>query len=220
MSGKSTKALIVGVFLLVSATGTKGEDAPAPKSPEVKAAILKRDKTVEAARQTYARASIAADEQLVADLNSQLKAAMKNQNIKLVKETETACEQAKADLEAAKESLRSGAPPAAAKGAGGQAKVVVTVTATKPWQAFGEVKKGDNLFITAEGQWSHGTGLHGPEGKGLGFLEGRVGEKGTPFVIGAGVRYSVLQDGILYMQCHDTEYDNNAGEVTVTLEKK
>jgi len=117
----------------------------------------------------------------------------------------------------------AGARPAA-PGAPAQSSTV-KVLATKPWQPFGQVKKGDVLAFAATGRWSNNnrpdSPPFGPEGKprerpAYGHLEGRVGN-GAPFTIGVAAKITAPSDGVLFLQMDDTKHDDNTGELTVTI---
>jgi hypothetical protein len=86
-----------------------------------------------------------------------------------------------------------------------------------------EVRRGDVLVVEASGKWTGNRRRpqdtwFGPEGLkgGNGLLQGRVGQ-GEAFAIGAGREIRVQDDGMLMMRMNDTEYEDNAGYVTVKI---
>ena len=112
-----------------------------------------------------------------------------------------------------------------------------------------EVKKGDILSFTASGTWNLGLGPVGSDGKddwcectisepsGEGFrgpvgaLIGRIGNQGSPFLIGAQNIVTADADGILYLgsnenmgPCNNVDrgscYEDNRGTMNVCIEIK
>jgi hypothetical protein len=110
-----------------------------------------------------------------------------------------------------------------------------------------EIKKGDTLSFTASGSWNLGLGPVGPNGKddwcectinepsGEGFrgpvgaLIGRIGNQGSPFLIGSQNIVTADADGILYLgsnenmgPCNNEDrgscYEDNRGTMDVCIE--
>ena len=108
------------------------------------------------------------------------------------------------------------------------------------------VARGNSVSLTASGHWSVGAGEVGPGGKedwcecvvseavgagfrgNLGALIGRIGQRGSPFVIGTAARIKAQEDGTLFMGANDNLgpcdgttrgscYRDNAGTLDVEV---
>jgi hypothetical protein len=117
------------------------------------------------------------------------------------------------------------------------------LAANAAWAPTGiEVKAGDQIQISAEGRWAatnprqlsaNVTSFVGPDGypqtagtKGLvlesanyGALIGRVGETGTPFLIGASFTGAAESDGPLFVAMNDLpgQYQDNVGRLSISV---
>ncbi|NQT86975.1 DUF1080 domain-containing protein, partial [bacterium] len=87
-----------------------------------------------------------------------------------------------------------------------------------------DVKKGDLLLITAEGNWSAGAGACDANGVDTAFaagrrgiLTGRVGEAGATHPLGALSVIEADAAGKLYLAMNDDDRANNTGSVRVTV---
>ncbi len=107
------------------------------------------------------------------------------------------------------------------------------IYAYRDWQSTGvQVQRGDRLYLRARGEWLYTPDeFHGPEGHARypapdfypvpyvqgGILIGRYGEDGTPFVVGRGGNYTVINSGMLYMRINDDVLSDNRGYVEVEI---
>ncbi len=115
------------------------------------------------------------------------------------------------------------------------------VYAYRDWQSMGvKLNAGERLTVRAEGEWLYTPGeYHGPEGharypapafyplrhvegygRGVpgGVLIGRIGESGTPFLVGKYARIFVERAGTLYLRINDDILSDNEGWVAVEIE--
>ena len=107
------------------------------------------------------------------------------------------------------------------------------VYAYRGWQSMG-VQLDENKFVSirANGRWSFLPGLeHGPFGHAGhrapsryplpqvpgGVLLGRIGESGTPFVVGNRHQMKVRSAGLLYLRINDDILSDNEGVVTISI---
>lgn len=110
------------------------------------------------------------------------------------------------------------------------------------WRNSGAIlKKGVVYKITAKGKWTGGPicGWTGPDGYGVSsicsgvtgtyigrdsasLLLGKIGERGSPFVVGGGLELLAPDDGILFFRINDTPMmmSDNSGSVDVTISLK
>jgi clan AA aspartic protease (TIGR02281 family) len=179
----------------------------APSDEAKLSAFEKRDKVVHQAQDAFDRALVAANLDLLRDLDEALKAAQGD--AAAVAKLQAAKKQA--EQEVARGMFRSGG------------KVVVQVNAVDDWTEFLRVRSGDVLNITATGAWSHNVNqnnsTYGPAGNAGGaYLEGKIGDK--VYRIDTGTTISVEADGNLSMRMNDSLRGDNSGFVTVTIVRK
>jgi hypothetical protein len=110
----------------------------------------------------------------------------------------------------------------------------VAVPAIEVWTDSGvDVASGDLLILTATGEVWHGRSkkLFGPEGNSnpevreLNVIEGtnhaaligRIGENGTPFVVGTEYGKPVDEGGRLFLGINDTGVEDNGGQFDVVV---
>ena len=114
----------------------------------------------------------------------------------------------------------------------------VEVSATKAFTDTGiALQGGDDVTIDAHGTINNGSGLAGPDGDsnpqlqkfnlrvGGGLLPGnhaalvaRIGEQGTPFVVGSHTEFAVPDSGgSLFLGVNDAGVDNNSGHFTANV---
>jgi hypothetical protein len=109
--------------------------------------------------------------------------------------------------------------------------VIVTVQgSSEAWTDAIEVRAGQRVKLTAEGQWCGGTQsraryttgpagmMNAAEGRDLFYLEARIGD-GEPIRINAGRTITARVSGMLRFRMHDLPggYYNNDGMMTVTV---
>lgn len=111
------------------------------------------------------------------------------------------------------------------------------------------VKLGETISFAASGGWSVGLGLVGPDGRedwcecvvsgrsgagfkgALGALVGRIGDNGTPFLIGRQRSITVVDEGILFLGSNDNMgpcdrvhrgscFQDNSGTLQVRIEAR
>lgn len=108
------------------------------------------------------------------------------------------------------------------------------VYAYRGWQNVGvRLNAGDRVDIRAYGAWLYTPDeVHGPEGHARypapsfypvphvpgGVLIGRIGERGTPFVVGRRTTQIAQQPGMLYLRINDDLLGDNWGKVEVDVE--
>jgi formylglycine-generating enzyme required for sulfatase activity len=104
----------------------------------------------------------------------------------------------------------------------------VTVDSRRPWQSFGDVKKGTRLTLSAEGTWvgfsPDGDRLHSfqhdpvPSAPSCALL-GRIG--GQVFVVGSGTSVVVGKDGALELRINDADQYlfDNSGTLNVLIKE-
>jgi len=109
----------------------------------------------------------------------------------------------------------------------------LTVYAYRDWQSTGlQLHSGDSLEIQATGRWLYTPDeFHGPAGhprypapsfypvsRGTGgSLIGRIGESGSPFLIGRRINTVAHQNGLLYLRINDDILSDNRGSVVVEI---
>jgi hypothetical protein len=108
------------------------------------------------------------------------------------------------------------------------------IYAYRDWQSVGvRVDPGDLLHIRAQGEWLYTPDeYHGPEGHATypapntypvpggtpgGILLVRIGESGTPMIVGRGRTLIADHDGLLYFRINDDILSDNEGYVTVEV---
>lgn len=110
------------------------------------------------------------------------------------------------------------------------------IYAYRDWQSVGvQVHANEAVAIRAEGEWLYTPGeYHGPEGHprypapsfypiaGVpgGILIGKIGETGTPFVVGSYTEQPVRdlpEDGLLYLRINDDLLSDNKGSVVIDI---
>ena len=104
-----------------------------------------------------------------------------------------------------------------------------------------QLQAGDVITITAKGEWDDGLGSVGPDGGSgscagcpvnapRGALIGRIGEQGTPFVVGAHATIRATASGTLFLGINDNAegqcagpvgscYDDNQGSLCVHVQR-
>lgn len=109
----------------------------------------------------------------------------------------------------------------------------VTVPCQKTWTKTAiQVKPGQKLTLTATGQLKGGGFTFGPEGTQdhpewaryslvpewphLALI-GKVGEDGSPFLVGRSYSAQLVGGGELYLGVNDLDAENNDGSFTVTV---
>ena len=108
------------------------------------------------------------------------------------------------------------------------------VFAYRGWQSVGvRLNEGDEVEISAGGEWLYTPGeIHGPEGHARypaptfypltdapgGVLIGRIGEKGSPFLVGGRTWREAQQSGALYLRINDDMLGDNWGWVEVDID--
>ena len=110
------------------------------------------------------------------------------------------------------------------------------IYAYRDWQSAGvQVTEGDMIRLRASGTWLYTPGeYHGPEGHRSypapdtypvpgahiagGVLLGRIGEDGSPFIVGRGRSVYADRSGLLYLRINDDILSDNEGYVTVEVE--
>jgi hypothetical protein len=121
-------------------------------------------------------------------------------------------------------------------GIGPQSQSAMTtpkVYAYRDWQRIGvQVSSGDTIYIRARGRWLYTPGeYHGPEGHKVyrapdtypipsiagGLLLGRIGDEGSPFVVGRGRTLVADREGALYLRINDDILSDNKGYVRVEV---
>jgi pimeloyl-ACP methyl ester carboxylesterase len=124
-----------------------------------------------------------------------------------------------------------------------------TIYANQGWTATGiQVQQGANLEINAQGKWGNGqyyndlgeifTPMYGPDGANptesgftyplsgagikVGALIGKIGNRGTPFLVGEKFNGIAKESGELYFTINDdlTTLSDNQGSVSVTVVKR
>jgi hypothetical protein len=112
------------------------------------------------------------------------------------------------------------------------------VHADQIWQDTGvQATPGDQLtIIQVNGEWTYweagperfdanGNVKEGPQegsklpSASLGSLIGRIGEDGDPFLVGRWRTFTAPAEGALYLAMNDGDYDDNAGYITVMIER-
>jgi len=94
------------------------------------------------------------------------------------------------------------------------------VLADQPWQWITQVRAGDVVAISAEGQWSPGgEETVGPSGDDGGWysLRGRLVDSGRTFTIGERTLVVATKNDVLKMEMDDANKTNNHGELDVTV---
>ncbi|MEZ4673614.1 MAG: hypothetical protein R2932_05130 [Caldilineaceae bacterium] len=107
------------------------------------------------------------------------------------------------------------------------------IFAYRSWQSVGiHVTGGDLLTINAQGEWLYTPNdYHGPSGHPRyaapnfypvswgpgGTLIGRIGENGTPFLVGDHLTQRIDQEGALYLRINDDILSDNKGSVLVDV---
>ncbi len=108
------------------------------------------------------------------------------------------------------------------------------IFAYRDWQSVGvRLQPGDGVRLRAEGNWSYTPGeFHGPEGHARypapgfypvpygrgGALLGKIGEDGSPFVVGKLGRADASTAGMLYLRINDDILSDNQGWANVTFQ--
>jgi hypothetical protein len=97
----------------------------------------------------------------------------------------------------------------------------IDLTASEPWQWIMQVRPGDALQITAEGEWSPAEDVTvGPEGDDFGWyaLRGRLVESDKTFNVGDSTVIIIQRDDILKLEMDDSNKADNSGQMHVTLQ--
>jgi hypothetical protein len=114
----------------------------------------------------------------------------------------------------------------------GAERIITKVSAAKGWQKVLDLKKGNVVFLSAEGKWCTNTGSRAANtydangasgGKNndfipntpYGALIGQIGEQS--FLVGRSASIRAQQDGALELRINDKGFDDNDGELTVTI---
>ncbi len=104
-------------------------------------------------------------------------------------------------------------------------KTVVKIDAKNAqWTPAAKVHKGQTIVITAAGICLIGRNRHpfdadGKKGDHTGTLMGRIGDS-SEFVVGKSFSQTADEDGVLQLRLNDKIYEDNTGELTVTIEVK
>jgi hypothetical protein len=184
-----------------------------------------------AARETFYRTVIDADQKKITDLDRAMKIAMNVGNLDEANRIKTAQEDAQDVLKQHKEALLQASE--SKQPTQPEAAQVFAIFAHERWKMTINVKKGERYRVTAAGQWSGGTdqnknrlvcgpeGMVVPDGDHQGniewFLEGRVNHK-YPFVIGAKSEFVADEDGPLEMQMRDWWIYDNDGSIVASVQ--
>jgi hypothetical protein len=117
------------------------------------------------------------------------------------------------------------------------------IFAYRGWQSMGvQLNEGDIVTIRARGEWLYTPGeYHGPEGHARfpapsfyplsnptggyermravpgGVLIGRIGENGSPFLVGRGTTRRASERGTLYLRINDDKLTDNEGWVAAEV---
>jgi hypothetical protein len=184
-----------------------------------------------AARETFYRSMIDADQKKLTDLDRAMKIAMNTSNLdeanRVKKVKDAAADTLKEhkialdDISASRDSARAEAPQN------------FSVFARERWKTTITVKRGQRYRVTAHGQWCGGPdanknriicgpeGITMPDGDHQGdqvwFLEGRINHK-YPFAIGASSEFVAQEDGPLEMQMMDWWIYDNDGSIEVQVQ--
>jgi hypothetical protein len=221
-------------FILLVCTVCFADDSTGSDSPQMPAgqdALLHYNQACLAARQTFYRTMVDADERQVEELDRAMKIAMNVGNLDEANRIKSLQQDANDTLKHHKQSLLELMNSSAAPGP--EAAQTFTVFANQRWTMTVNVHRGERYRITATGQWSGGTdankkvlicgpdGMVIPDGDHQGnmewYVEGRVNHK-YPFVVGSKCDFVAQEDGPLELEMADWWiYDNN-GSVEATVQ--
>ncbi len=194
-------------------------------------ALLHYNQACLAARQSFYRTILDADQREIAELDRAMKIAMNVANLDEANRIKLLQQDANDTLKHHKEALLGLMNSSAV--AQPEAAQTFVVFANLRWTMTVMLKKGERYRVTAQGQWSGGTDANkktlvcGPDGMVLPdgdhqgnlewYLEARVNHK-YPFMVGSKCDFVAQEDGPLELEMADWWiYDNN-GSVEATVQ--